>query len=106
MVKFAAHSNRSAAKARDGGKFKHEIIPVMGKKEDGTEFLVVSDQWIRDSPDEEKMMMMESPFKEGGVVSAATSSPLTAGAAVVLMMSREKADELGLSYTYKYGFGT
>lgn len=106
MVKFAANSNRLAAKARDEGKFKDEIIPVMGKMEDGTEFLVENDQWIRDNPNEEKMMLMESPFKEGGVVSAATSSPLTAGAAMVLLMSREKADELGLSYTFKYSFGT
>jgi acetyl-CoA acetyltransferase family protein len=106
MVNFAAHSNLNAAKARDEGKFKNEIIPVMGKKEDGTEFLVEHDQWIRDNPDIEKMKAMESPFKEGGVVSAATSSPLTAGAALLLMMSREKADELGLSYSYKYNFGT
>ncbi len=106
MVKFAANSNRLAAKARDEGKFKNEIVPVMGKEEDGTEFLVEKDQWIRDNPNEEKMMLMESPFKEGGVVSAATSSPLTAGAAIVLMMSRKKADELGLSYSYKYSFGT
>ncbi len=106
MVKFAANSNRCAAKARDEGKLKGEIIPVMGKEEDGTEFLVENDQWIRDNPDEEKMMQMKTPFKENGSVSAATSSPLTAGAAVVLMMSREKADELGLSYSYKYSFGT
>jgi acetyl-CoA acetyltransferase family protein len=106
MVRFAAYSNRSAAKARDEGKFKNEIIPVMGKLEDGTEFLVENDQWIRDNPDEEKMMSMQSPFKEGGVVSAATSSPLTAGAAALLLMSREKADQLGLSYAYKYSFGT
>lgn len=106
MVAFAAASNRNAAKARDEGKFKNEIIPVMGKQEDGSEFLVENDQWIRDNPDEERMMAMESPFKEGGVVSAATSSPLTAGASLLLMMSREKADELGLEYTYKYSFGT
>ena len=106
MVKFAANSNRLAAKARDEGKFKSEIVPVMGKKEDGTEFLVEHDQWIRDNPNEEKMMQMESPFKEGGVVSAATASPLTAGAAAVLMMGREKADELGLSYSYKYRYAT
>ncbi|MCP4752573.1 MAG: thiolase family protein [Proteobacteria bacterium] len=105
MVNFAANSNRCAAKARNEGKFKGEIVPVMGKKEDGSEFLVENDQWIRDNPDEERMMAMESPFKEGGVVSAATSSPLTAGAAIVLMMSREKADELGLEYTFKYSFG-
>jgi len=106
MVNFAAQSNLNAAKARNEGKFKDEIIPVMGKQEDGTEFLVENDQWIRDNPNIEKMKSMESPFKEGGVVTAATSSPLTAGAALLLMMSREKADELGLSYSYKYSFGT
>ncbi|MBW1642536.1 MAG: thiolase family protein [Deltaproteobacteria bacterium] len=105
MVTFAAQSNLNAAKARNEGKFKNEIIPVMGKQEDGTEFLVENDQWIRDTPNIEKMKSMESPFKEGGVVTAATSSPLTAGAALLLMMSREKADELGLSYSYKYSFG-
>ncbi len=106
MVKFAANSNRLAAKARDEGKFKSEIVSVMGKKEDGTKFLVEHDQWIRDNPNEEKMMQMKSPFKEGGVVSAATASPLTVGAAAVLMMDRGKADELGLSYSYKYRFAT
>ena len=105
MVKFAAESNRNASKAKNEGKFKNEIIPVMGKKEDGTAFLVEHDQWIRDVVDEEKMMAMESPFKAGGVVSAATSSPLTTGAALLLLASREKADELGLDYTYKYSFG-
>ena len=44
MVNFAANSNLSAAKARNEGKFKDEIIPVMGKQEDGTEFLVENDQ--------------------------------------------------------------
>jgi acetyl-CoA acyltransferase len=106
MVNFAAESNLAAARARNAGKFKNEIIPVMGKQDDGTEFLVEHDQWIRDNPNQEKMKQMQSPFKPGGVVSAATSSPLTSGAALILMMSREKADELGLSYTYKYSFGT
>jgi acetyl-CoA acetyltransferase family protein len=105
MNNFAAHSHKNAAAARDAGKFKGEIIPVQGKKEDGTEFLVDRDQWIRDSLDMEKMKTMQSPFKENGVVTAATSSPLTAGAAALLLMSREKADELGLSYSYKYSFG-
>jgi len=105
MNNFAANSHKNAAAARDNGKFKQEIIPVSGKKEDGTEFLVDRDQWIRDSLDMEKMKTMQSPFKENGRVTAATSSPLTAGAAAILMMSREKADELGLPYTYKYSFG-
>jgi acetyl-CoA acyltransferase len=106
MADFAIYSNAQAVKARNEGKFKKEIIPVPGKKEDGTDFLMEHDQWIRDKTDRAKMLTMTSPFKEGGVVTAATSSPLTAGAALLLMMSREKADKLGLSYTYKYSFGS
>jgi len=105
MNNFAIHSHQNAKAARDAGKFKNEIIPVMGKEVDGTEFLVDKDQWIRESLDPEQMKTMKTPFKENGSVTAATSSPLTAGAAVLLMMSRDKADELGLSYTYKYSFG-
>ena len=105
MDNFAIYSHQNACKARDAGKLKNEIIPVMGKEIDGTEFMVDKDQWVRDKLDPEKMKTMVSPFKEGGVVTAATSSPLTSGAAVLLLMSRDKADELGLSYTYKYSFG-
>jgi acetyl-CoA acyltransferase len=105
MVNFAVHSHKNAAKARDEGKLAKEIVPVKGLREDGTEFMVDRDQWIRDSLEPEKMKAMQSPFKEGGVVTAATSSPLTAGACALLMMSREKADKLGLKYQYKYSFG-
>jgi acetyl-CoA acyltransferase len=105
MNKFAINSNKNAAAARDAGKWNNEIVPVKGKEVDGTEFMVDRDQWIRDKMDEEKMKLMVSPFKEGGRVTAATSSPLTVGAAALLMMSREKADELGLSYSYKYSYG-
>ena len=105
MNNFAAWSHKNAAAARDAGKFSREIIPVEGKQEDGTEFTVDRDQWIRDSLDLEKMKLMQSPFKENGRVTAATSSPLTSGAAIMLMMSRKKADELGLAYSYKYSYG-
>jgi acetyl-CoA acetyltransferase family protein len=103
---FAIYSNAQAVKARNEGKFKNEIIPVPGKKEDGTEFLMDNDQWIRDKTNREQMLTMKTPFKEGGSVTAATSSPLTAGAALLLIMSRKKADELGLSYSYKYTCGS
>jgi acetyl-CoA acetyltransferase family protein len=77
----------------------------MGKDDAGNDFLVEKDQWIRDSLDPAQMATMKTPFKPDGRVTAATSSPLTAGAAALLMMSRQKADELGLSYTYKYKCG-
>jgi acetyl-CoA acetyltransferase family protein len=106
MVAFACWSNDGAKMARDTGRFAKEIIPVKGHKEDGTEFMVTTDQWIREATDPVAMKAMKTPFKENGKISAALSSPLTAGAAIMLMTSRDKADELGLSYTYKYSFGT
>lgn len=102
MENMAIWSNRKAKEARDAGKFENEIIPVQGLDGKGEPFLVRHDQWIRDVIDPEKMKTMVSPFKPNGVVTAATSSPLTVGAAVLLLMSRKKADELNLRYTYKY----
>ena len=63
------------------------------------------DQWIRDNPSMEKMAQMKPAFREDGVVTAAISSPLTTGACACLLMSREKADELGKPYHLKYGAG-
>jgi acetyl-CoA acetyltransferase family protein len=105
MDNFAIWSNKNAAKARDAGKFKNEIIPVKGVDDNGNEILVDKDQWIRDKIEPEKMKAMTSSFKPNGVVTAATASPLTQGACALLLMSRKKADELGLEYHYKFNYG-
>ncbi|MCP4134509.1 MAG: thiolase family protein [bacterium] len=105
MENMSAWSNIKAAEARNAGKFKSEIIPLMGRNGDDKEFLVEHDQWIRDTVDKDRMKQMISSFKPGGVVTAATASPLTQGATALLLMSRDKADELGLPYTHKYSFG-
>jgi acetyl-CoA acyltransferase len=105
MINFAIFSLQGAKMARDTGRFKNEIIPVKGVKDDGTEFMVDRDQWIRDKWSADEMKLMKTPFKENGKITAALSSPLTAGAAILLLMSRDKADELGLPYSYKYSFG-
>ncbi len=77
MRQMAYWSNKLAAKARDEGKFKNEIVPIEGEKEDGTKFMVDRDQWIRDDISLEAMAAMKTPFKENGVITAAFSSPLT-----------------------------
>ncbi|TYO96178.1 thiolase family protein [Desulfallas thermosapovorans] len=105
MMQMAYYSHKNAAAARDSGKFSREIVPVEGEKEDGTKFMVDRDQWIRDNISIEAMAAMKSPFKENGVISAALSSPLTAGACALILMERQKADELGLDYHLKYKAG-
>lgn len=105
MIQVAYHSNKKAAAARDAGKFNNEIVPIEGEKEDGTKFMVDRDQWIRDNVSVEVMAAMKSPFKENGVISAALSSPLTVGACALILMDRQKADELGLEYHLKYKAG-
>ena len=105
MELVAYHSHIRARDARDSGKFSDEIVPVTGLDDEGNEFVVDKDQWIRDNPSLEQMAAMKPCFKPDGVVTAATSSPLTTGAAAVLLMSRDKADELGMSYTLRYGGG-
>lgn len=105
MRELAFASNKKATAARDSGKFKNEIAPIMGHDENGNPTLVDKDQWIRDDITMEGMEKMKSPFKEGGVVTAAMSSPLTMGACALILMSREKADELGCEYFLKYKGG-
>ena len=102
---MAYWSNKKAEAARDSGKFAREIVPIEGEKEDGTKFMVTTDQWIHNDVSMEQMATMKTPFKENGVVTAGVSSPLTAGAAALLLMSRDKADELGLDYHIKYAGG-
>ena len=102
---MAYHSHLKAAAARDAGKFGNEIVAVKGLDDAGNESMVDKDQWIRDNPSLEQMAGMNPAFRPDGKVTAATSSPLTAGACAALFMSRDKADELGLSYQLRYGGG-
>jgi acetyl-CoA acetyltransferase family protein len=102
---MAYWSHIKAKEARDAGKFKDEIVPVPGLDLDGNEMMVDRDQWIRDNPSLEQMAQMKPAFRPDGIVTAAISSPLTVGACAALLMSREKADELGLSYHLRYGGG-
>jgi len=102
---MAYWSHMKAYEATQAGKFKKEIVPIEGEKDDGTKFMVDTDQWIRANVSVEQMATMSPAFKEDGVVTAATSSPLTAGACALLLMSRDKADELGLEYNLKYVAG-
>ena len=102
MEEFALASHQKAAKAQADGCFKNEIIPIQVTYEDGSKKVIDADQCVRGDTTLEKMATMVPAFRPDGVVTAATSSPLNDGAAAALLMSRERADELGVSYTLKY----
>jgi acetyl-CoA acyltransferase len=84
-------SHRLAARATDEGRFEREIIPM---RVNGDTF--ASDQGIRRDTSIEALAALRPAFKEGGTVTAGNSSQISDGAAAVLLMTAEKAEELGL----------
>jgi acetyl-CoA acetyltransferase family protein len=85
-------SHQLAARATDEGRFEREIIPFEADGE-----LRTTDQGIRRDTTLEQLAALKPAFKEDGSVTAGNSSQISDGAAAVLLMSREKADELGLT---------
>ncbi|MBA3483243.1 MAG: acetyl-CoA C-acyltransferase FadA [Pirellulales bacterium] len=95
---FALASHRKAAAATDAGEFVSEIIPVWGRDEAGDRTLIREDQCIRRDTTLEALAQLPPAFMPKiGTVTAGNSSPLNDGAAALLMMSDERAKELGLT---------
>ena len=92
MDKYAQRSQELAVQSQESGYFDREIVPV--KDAEGNE--VVKDDGPRASSTLEKLASLEPAFREGGKVTAGNSCPLNDGAAAVLVMSADKANELGL----------
>ena len=99
MEKMACESHQKAAKAQAEGKFDYEIIPVTVRTPDGGTAVMSKDDGIRPSTNMEGLAKLKTcfiPEDQGGVVTAATSSQMTDGAGFVVLMAREKAEELGI----------
>src|SRR5512133_477758 len=94
---FSARSHQKAIAAIDCGKFAEEIIPVPVPQRKGDPVLVNTDERPRRDTTLESLARLRPAFKkDGGTVTAGNSSGLNDGAAAVLLMSAEKAKELGL----------
>ena len=87
MEALALSSHDRAARATDEGRFENEIVAVGG---------VTADEGIRRGGTPEGLAKLPPAFVEGGRVTAATSSQISDGAAAVLVMSEERANQLGL----------
>jgi len=94
---FALRSHQRAGHATDSGEFADEVIPTWGHDAVGRKILLTQDECIRRDTSLESLAALKPAFMpEGGSVTAGNSSPLNVGAAALLIMSEEKARELGL----------
>jgi acetyl-CoA acyltransferase len=94
---FALRSHRRAAEATDSGAFAREVIPTWGRDEEGRRKVITEDQGIRRDTSLEALGALKPVFMpQGGTVTAGNASQVSVGAAAVLVMSEERAKELGL----------
>jgi len=100
LDEFSLESHRKCARAQDEGRFDGQIVPVEveleveGQKQKVT---VTQDEGVRRDTSLEKMATLKPAFRPDGVITAGNSSQISDGAAMLLLMTRQKAKELGLT---------
>lgn len=93
---LAVGSQQKAAKARAEGRFKDEIVPVEVKGRKGKVTVVDTDEYIKEGVTKESISGLKPAFIKDGTVTAANASGINDGAACLVVMSEEKAKELGV----------
>ena len=93
---FALDSQRKMAAAQSAGKFDEELVPVEVRERKRT-FLFEKDEHNRPDTTMESLAKLKPAFKEGGTVTAGNSSGMNDGASSVILMTKRKADELGVT---------
>ncbi|MCK8059444.1 MULTISPECIES: acetyl-CoA C-acetyltransferase [unclassified Fusibacter] len=94
---FAVVSQNRAEAAQKSGRFKDEIIPVVIPQRKGDPIVFEEDEYIKHGVVVEKLAKLRPAFKKDGSVTAANASGINDGAACIIVMSKEKADQLGLT---------
>lgn len=95
LDEFSANSQQKACAAIEAGKFKDEIVPVEVKKKKET-IVFDTDEGPRKGTTAEGIAKLRPAFKKDGIVTAANASSINDGAAAIVVMSEEKAKELGV----------
>ncbi|WAA12073.1 thiolase family protein [Fervidibacillus halotolerans] len=101
MDAFSLESHHRAIVAKRNGRFEREIIPVEVEHPDGTVEVVKEDEGPRTDTSIEKLAALQPAFHEQGQITAGNSSQISDGAAALLIMSREKAVQLGLKPRFR-----
>jgi len=100
---FAARSHELAAAAIKEGRFAEEIVAVEIPQRKGEPVLVTEDEGVRPGTTSETLAKLRPAFTKDGTISAGNASQISDGAAAVVVMSKSKAQELGLSYLAEIG---
>jgi acetyl-CoA C-acetyltransferase len=94
---FAALSHQRAAEAQRNGHFADEIVPVKAGQR-GADKVIDTDEGVRPDATPESLGALRPAFAKDGTITAGSSSPISDGAAAVVVMSRARAEELGLTW--------
>jgi len=101
---FAAASHQRAAAAQKNGAFADEITPVeLPRPRSGEPVVIDQDEGIRPDTTVESLARLRPAFTPDGTITAGSSSPISDGAAAVVVMSRERAEALGLDWLAEIG---
>ncbi len=93
---FAASSQQKAVAAVKSGRFKDEIVPVEVPQRKGDPIIFDTDEYPKEGVTPESIAKLRPAFKKDGMVTAANASGINDAAAALIVMSKEKADELGI----------
>jgi acetyl-CoA C-acetyltransferase len=95
---FALSSQMKAKQAQTSGRFDDEIVPVPVKNDAGDVVHVTQDEYPRPQVTLDDLAKLKTPFKENGTVTAGNASGINDGAASLVLMSKQKAKDLGIPY--------
>ncbi|MFD9682375.1 acetyl-CoA C-acetyltransferase [Rhodococcus sp. NPDC059969] len=100
---FAAASHQNAARAWKDGYFDNEVVPVSIPQRKGDPIVFAQDEGIRADTTTESLGTLRPAFSKDGTITAGSASPISDGAAAVVVMSKTKAEELGLTWIAEIG---
>ena len=100
---FAAKSHQNAAKAWEDGKFDDEVVAVEIPQRKGDPVVFKNDEGVRGDTTAESLGKLRPAFDKSGTITAGSASQISDGACAVVVMSKAKAEELGLDYLAEIG---
>ena len=100
---FAAASHQNAARAWKDGLFDNEVVPVSIPQRKGEPIVFGQDEGNRADTTTESLGKLRPAFSKDGTITAGSASPISDGAAAVIVMSKTKAEELGLTWIAEIG---